>query len=268
MKKTIPMLITVLALFRASPVLSLENHEPYNIMTHNECNECHRDSNVVPNHQAGWNSDHRRAASKPESGTNCSHCHDSGFCADCHSGGAVGNGLGIAPGTAQHTPTTTDGRDFMPRSHRSAFRETHPIQAAENPTSCKRCHPVSYCTDCHRQYQPADMAFQSHRKGFSDLQTSAVGPKHATFAPNSCGTCHPRSLLPKQRWTSSHRQEARRNLAACQSCHPDGDVCMICHSARSGLRVKIHPGNWSSIKGKLQKASGRRSCNKCHDIIP
>ena len=258
MKKMIPMLLAVLVLFGASPLLALENHAPYKEMKPNECNECHRDEGVPPNHQAGWNSDHRRIAVKSETGTNCSHCHRQAFCADCHYGGGVGADL--------HTPATKDGRDLMPRSHRSAFRETHPIQAAENPASCKRCHPVSYCTDCHKQYQPADLAFQSHRKGFSDLQASAVGPKHATFALNSCVTCHPNSLLPSNRWTSSHRQEARRNLSACQSCHPDGDVCLKCHSFRAGLfRANIHPKNWSSIKGRLKGASGGRTCRKCHD---
>jgi hypothetical protein len=259
-KKIIPMLLVVLAAIGAKPLYALVNHADYKDMKLNECNECHRDSGVVPNHQAGWNADHRRVAVKPDSGTNCAHCHAQAFCSDCHFGGGVNATL--------QTPTTRDGRDYMPRSHRSDFRETHPIQAAEKPASCTRCHPVSYCTDCHRQYQPADLAFQSHRKGFSDLQTSAVGPKHATFPDSSCRSCHPNSLLSTHRWTSSHRQEARRNLAACQACHPDGDVCMKCHSARSGLRVKIHPGNWGSIKGKLQRASGQRSCLKCHDVIP
>jgi hypothetical protein len=259
-KKIIPVLLAVLAVFQAGRLLALENHVDYRTMKPNECNECHGEEGVAPNHQAGWNADHRRFAGKPESGTNCSHCHDQSFCADCHFGGGINADL--------HVPKSGDGRDFMPRSHRTDFRETHPVQAAENPASCNRCHPTSYCTDCHRQYQPADLAFQSHRRGFSDLQVSAVGPKHATYSESSCRSCHPNSLLPTHRWTSSHRQEARRNLSACQACHPDGDVCMKCHSARSGLRVKIHPGNWSSIKGKLERASGKRSCNKCHDVIP
>jgi hypothetical protein len=259
-KKTLAALLVALSAAVAGPLHALENHADYRNMKPNECNECHRDSGVVPNHQAGWNAEHRRVAAKPESATNCTHCHDQAFCADCHFGGGVD--------ASPQVPTAKAGRDYMPRSHRGEFRETHPIQAAESPASCTRCHPASYCADCHRQYQPADLAFQSHRKGFSDVAIAGVGPKHSTFGPESCRSCHPNSLLPTHRWTSSHRQEARRNLAACQSCHPDGDVCMNCHSARSGLRVKIHPGNWGSIKGRLQRASGQRSCTKCHDVIP
>lgn len=256
MKKTILMLLAALAILGTRPLLALENHASYKTMKPNECNECHRDSDVPPNHQAGWNSDHRRVAAKAEKGTNCTHCHDQAFCADCHYGGGVTADL--------QTPATKDGRDYMPRSHRNAFIEIHPVSAAENPASCNRCHPASYCIDCHKRFQPEVLGVLSHRRGFSDLPASAGGPRHATFPDSSCKTCHPNSVLPTLTWTSSHRQETRRNLAACQSCHPDGDVCMKCHSARSGLMVSPHPDNFGKIAGKLNRIAGKRTCVKCH----
>jgi hypothetical protein len=255
-KKSVPAILAALAALWAAPLWALENHADYRKMKPTECNECHRDSGVPPNHQGGWNSDHRRIASRAEGGTNCTQCHDQAYCADCHSGGAANAGPG--------TPTSRSGGGFMPRSHRSAFIEIHPVAAADNPASCNRCHPVSYCVDCHARFQPADLAFLSHRKGFSGIAAGSGGPLHATFPESACKSCHPRSVLPSLRWTSSHRQEARRNLAACQSCHPDGDVCLKCHSARSGLKVNPHPDDFGRISGRLNRIAGKRTCVKCH----
>jgi hypothetical protein len=93
---------------------------------------------------------------------------------------------------------------------------------------------------------------------------SAAGPNHASFSADSCTSCHPGGLLPKHQWSDAHGREARRNLVSCQSCHTDGDSCMKCHSARTGLRVKPHPDNWSSMKGRFERAAGKRTCVKCH----
>ena len=83
-----------------------------------------------------------------------------------------------------------------------------------------------------------------------------------------CPTCHPNSLVPVHQWSSAHAKEARKNLTSCQSCHADGNVCMKCHSAVSGLKVNPHPRSWSSIKGRLSRASDNKSCLKCHLTVP
>ena len=63
---------------------------------------------------------------------------------------------------------------------------------------------------------------------------------------------------------AGHAQEARRNLPTCQGCHADGQICLTCHSARTGLRVNPHPDNWGDIKDRINKAAGQRTCVKCH----
>jgi hypothetical protein len=88
---------------------------------------------------------------------------------------------------------------------------------------------------------------------------------HETFNTNQCQTCHPGGVLPKHVWSSDHAREARRNLQACQTCHSDGDVCMTCHSARTGLQISPHPRNWNSVSQGYKKRSDGRSCIKCHD---
>jgi len=236
----------------AALLFAAEDHTAYRTMKMAECAECHRDAGVVPNHGGGWNVDHRLAAVKSQA--NCTACHDQAFCQDCHFGGGIDPRLHVA----------NRGADYKPRSHRTDFREVHPIAAFDNPASCSRCHPASFCSECHARFRPEDLQFSSHRRGWSDRPASPGGPKHSSFPPDSCQTCHPGSVLPSHEWSGSHAREARRNLAACQACHPDGDPCLKCHSARSGLRVNPHPDNWGSIKDRLNRAAGQRTCVKCH----
>lgn len=228
-------------------------HKDYATMSVKECAECHKGSNVAPNHGAYWVKEHGQVASK--SRNNCADCHGQSFCLDCHKGGGIDADLKIS----------NYRTSYIPASHRTDFREIHPLKALDNPQSCFRCHNQRYCTECHSKFRGTDLMVQSHRTGWSDLQTSPVGPAHSTFNTSQCQTCHPGGLLPKYVWSSDHAREARRNLQACQTCHSDGAVCMTCHSARTGLMVNPHPRNWDRVKDKYRSKSGGRSCIKCHD---
>jgi hypothetical protein len=253
LKKLLFLSLVVPLAFVATLLYAREDHRAYRNTKIRECTECHRDANVSPNHQAAWNAEHRQVAVKPDAP--CADCHEQSFCTDCHFGGGIDAGLHVSQDR---------GPNYKPKSHRSSFLEVHPIAAFDSPNSCQRCHPTSFCSDCHARFQPQDLMFQSHRKGWSDRPAGGGGPKHSTFPPDSCGTCHPNSVLPSHVWSGSHAREARRNLPTCQSCHSDGETCLKCHSAKSGLRVNPHPDNWGSIQGKLNKAAGKRTCVKCH----
>ena len=226
-------------------------HKEYAAMKSDECRSCHKAEGIAPNHDADWGRGHRLLASKPVK--NCAQCHDQAWCLDCHAGG----GTDVAPGLANA------GKNFVPRSHRSDFREIHPLKALDNPNSCVRCHESRFCTECHSRYKPTSLQFQSHRRQFQEIKLSAVGPKHEIFNAGQCQTCHPSGMIPSHHWSAEHAAEARRNLQSCQTCHNDGDVCMKCHSARTGLKVNPHPRGWnaSSLKAK----SSSRTCAKCHD---
>ncbi len=238
----------------ATPLFAREDHRAYNGMRPAECNECHEGSNVSPNHQSAWNAEHRLVSVKPDAP--CADCHDQASCQDCHYGGGIAAGLAAS---------TDRGPNYKPKSHRSSFLEIHPIAAFDSPNSCSRCHPSQFCQDCHARFRPEDLMFQSHRRGWSDSMPGGPGhPRHATFSPDSCQTCHPGSVLPTHEWSGAHAQEARRNLPACQACHADGEICLRCHSARTGLRVNPHPDNWGDIKDKINKAAGQRTCVRCH----
>lgn len=242
-----------LAMVFISIALALTDHREFQKLEIKECNSCHKSSGVNQNHGSFWVKEHRLYAEKQPS--NCSQCHQDSFCMDCHKGGGMERTL----------HTSTSGVDYMPRSHTTDFREIHPIKALDDPKSCYRCHDAKrFCNECHSKFNPNDLRILSHRRGWSDLEVSSGGPKHSTFNTSQCQICHPNSLLPKHQWSSVHAREARKNLPACQTCHPDGNVCIKCHSAKTGLKVNPHPRGWSKISGRLNEASGRRTCVICH----
>lgn len=230
-----------------------QSHKEYAAMTIKDCASCHKGEGVAPTHGADWLREHRVFASKSEK--NCADCHDQQFCRDCHTGGGIDADLKTANYRA----------DYVPNSHRTDFREIHPIKALDNPQTCYRCHESRFCTQCHAKFRGEDLMVLSHRRSWSDLQTAPLGPTHSTFTVNECQTCHPNGLLRKHEWSADHAREARRNLQACQTCHSDGEICMKCHSARRGLMVNPHPRNWNAVKDNYKSRSDGRSCKKCHD---
>ena len=62
-------------------------------------------------------------------------------------------------------------------------------------------------------------------------------------------------------WNADHAAEVRRNLQSCESCHPDADVCVQCHSTG---KQNPHPRNWKSINSRYKDESKGRTCRKCH----
>ena len=177
----------------------------------------------------------------------CAACHEQDFCLDCHKAGRADE-----MGTLGNTMTNV---------HRSEFTVSHPIAARTDPQLCNTCHENKFCVGCHDDFNRADLALESHRKGFTN---GTLGGQHALFNDQQCQGCHPNSVLPSHQWTTSHAREARKNLATCQACHPDGDVCLKCHSAKSGLMANPHPRDWDDIKNRLKRASNAKTCRKCH----
>jgi hypothetical protein len=230
-----------------------QDHAAFAEMELKECRGCHKGEGAVLTHDDDWVRGHRLVAVKPDK--NCATCHKQSFCLDCHTGGGIDVKLDteiVRAGTA-------------PSSHRTDFLEIHPIKAHDNPQTCGRCHAAQYCSDCHAKFRGDQLQVLSHRKGWSNLTAGGSGPQHQTFTAAQCQTCHPNGLLPQHVWSADHAREARRNLQACQTCHSDGQVCMTCHSGRTGLRINPHPRGWDKVKESYKKKSDGRSCTKCHD---
>jgi len=219
-------LLIVLILVLSVPLAwSLTSHKDYATMAVKDCNSCHQSSGATLNHGGFWVKEHRLYAEKQPN--NCQDCHQQSFCLDCHSGGGIDANLHVS----------TSGVDYMPKSHRTDWREIHPIKAQDDPRSCYRCHDAEkFCNQCHNRFPKGTLQIKSHQM----------------LGPNG------------QKYTAAigeHSREARRNLQSCQVCHPEGDVCIQCHS--SG-KISPHPSGWNNIQGKLKRASGNRTCIKCH----
>lgn len=229
------------------------SHKDFAEMNLKDCNACHESQGARLNHGEFWLKEHKLAANSQTN--NCKDCHQQSFCLDCHKGGGIDSNLHVS----------TSGADFMPSTHRTDFKELHPLKARENQRSCQRCHDSKkFCAECHSKFSSNSIMNDSHRKQFRNIPLSSIGPTHATFSPADCKGCHVSGVLPHNQWAQAHAREARKSLSTCQTCHADGDVCMKCHSAVTGLRINPHPRNWSKISGKLRSASNNRTCVKCH----
>lgn len=225
-----------------------------------KCKECHEQDFIskvtfvgLRTHSVTWSLNHG-----PEAG------RDQGKCLICHKGGGGPIGCAECHSTLSPSEAGTTSRGML-NVHRSEFRITHPLTARTNEKLCASCHKPSFCSDCHSSYQPEKLANLSHRRSWSSKETGR-GP-HSIETGAACVDCHgPNVILPtKHEWTTSHAREARRNLASCQACHPDGDVCLKCHSAKSGIRMNPHPKRWAgTASGRLESASGGKTCAKCH----
>ena len=198
-------------------------HKEYASMPIKDCNSCHKGEGIAPNHDADFFRSHRVLASK--AGNNCSQCHSQAWCLDCHQGGGTGDNLS----------QSNFRRDYKPKSHRSDFINIHPIKAQDNQQQCYRCHEQkSFCNSCHSRLPKGSLRIKSH----------------LMLGPNG----------QRINWAvGEHATEARRNLQSCQTCHPEGDVCIQCHS--SG-KVRPHPRSWKS--GNLKDRSNGKVCQKCH----
>jgi hypothetical protein len=226
------------------------------------CKDCHDDKFIadvtfagLTSHGPLWSLDHGPFALVDYK--MCEKCHDEGRqkgaigCTECHEAGAADE-----QGDYANAPFNI---------HRSEFAVTHPIAARADQQKCSKCHENSYCVECHEDFRDEDLSVLSHRRGWSSITVG--GATHGEFAQDldSCAGCHPEgSVLPSHNWTRDHAREARRNLATCEACHPEGEECLRCHSTISGIGINPHPRGWEDVEGKMDRASGGKTCRKCH----
>lgn len=199
-------------------------HKEYAKTELRECHDCHKSEGIAPNHGADFNREHRVLASR--AGNNCKECHQQKWCLDCHQGGGTGDDLAVG----------NSGRDYKPKSHRSDFISIHPIKAQDNQQQCYRCHDRKYCTACHSRFPKGSLKIKSH---------------------NPLGENGQQYVAPD--WKADHAVEARRNLQSCQTCHPEGDVCIQCHSQG---KTNPHPRGFKA--GNYRERSSGKVCLKCH----
>jgi hypothetical protein len=227
------------------------------------CLDCHDqgfvDSVQFPSlktHDITWALTHRPHAKS--NANQCASCHKQADCLECHK-------AGFADEMGKFG-------NHMLNVHRSDFHITHPIDARTNPQLCASCHETRFCSDCHQQFGRPRASGPSHQRTFNlglETDLARFAEIHRGLDPGvACDTCHVAGSVAHDfiSWQNNHAREARKNLQTCAACHPQGDVCITCHgSANRGLLgVNPHPKGWGDMKGRLDRASGGKTCRQCH----
>jgi len=224
------------------------------------CLACHEKTMIdevslpeTKTHGPVWSLNHGPSAKG--NSVNCASCHEQSYCLDCHKAGKADE-MG------------SFGNNMI-NVHRSDFSVSHPLAARAGQNRCNSCHEARFCSDCHDtwQFKTDDIGSPSHRRTFDlGVENADIDVIHAGISSTlACDTCHSSASMDFHSWSIGHAREARRSLATCQACHPEGDVCLRCHSARGGaIGFNPHPKDWNDIKGNISDASNGKTCRKCH----
>ncbi len=232
------------------------------------CLECHSDDEVADvdlgqskTHGPVWALNHRAEAKG--NAIDCAACHSQKYCLECHKSGFADE-MG-------------EFGNNMINVHRDDFQVSHPIPARTDQNLCSSCHESKFCSDCHDswRFRNGDIGSPSHRRtfglGFDSADFNAIHEPIRNIdvgdASQMCDSCHLQSSVAPNfhDWSIGHAREARKSLVTCQACHPDGDACLRCHSAKAGASAfNPHPKDWSDFKNRLDRASNGRTCRKCH----
>ena len=194
-----------------------------------KCDACHKDletSGEMPSshlaHDGDWLREHGTRAAS--SSDLCQSCHSERFCASCH-------GKTVAALPAQQK----FDNPFTASVHRAGFASRHALEAKADPGACQTCHQPDRCIACH-------------------TAKNVAGPER--LSP------HPAGWVGLTASENLHGREARRDPAACASCHGGaGEVlCVQCHKV-GGVGGSPHPPGWSS-----RVSLGEMPCRMCHPI--
>lgn len=193
-----------------------------------DCDSCHvnlADELARPQshlvHDADFLREHGgRAASAADL---CKTCHRGSFCASCH-GAAV-------PALPSRFAFDDPLRMGM---HRAGFRARHADEAHTEPGLCATCHTQRFCNDCHANNQLAGTG--------DDLRSPHAAGWVGLSGPND------------------HGRAARRDPAACASCHGGAGeaLCVSCHQV-GAVGGTPHPPGWSS-----RRSLSELPCRLCH----
>ena len=196
------------------------------------CSPCHVDLRKFPlrpvslfSHQGNFVRQHGPIARSTAEG--CAACHDQTFCADCHA-------RTVAVPVEVKFPEQVAG-DFI---HRADYVSRHAIEARADEGMCRRCHGPSFCDTCHQA---------------NNLTPLSLNPR----SPHPPDFSFPGS-------PNSHGPLARRDIAACASCHDQGarSNCVDCHKV-GGVGGDPHPAGWTKHHPR-DDIHGNPMCLTCH----
>ncbi len=132
--------------------------------------------------------------------------------------------------------------------HPGNYVLTHSVEAKRGTPDCSACHRAeSFCVGCHER---------------SGVGTRVASEYDATEPGRAF---HPPGWASAGMGPNRHKVEARKNIAACASCHREED-CLTCHSNEPGkLKASPHPRGWrGSARCEALDKGNRRMCLRCH----
>lgn len=214
---------------RPTMATCLSCHEHRDQFEPDRCETCHKDletERVLPAshlvHDDAWLRTHGAAAQS--SSSLCATCHSQSSCAKCH-----GVTTAALPARIAFDDTTTNS------IHRAGFRSRHAEEAAAAPGTCNACHAESSCRTCH------------DKEGVAATSDISVNP-------------HPPGWVGIGPGDNAHGRAARRDPAACESCHGGAgeQLCVSCHRV-GGIGGNPHPPGWDS-----RQSFTELPCRLCH----
>ena len=180
----------------------------------------------ILDHGPGFARNHKAAATSKPQA--CQSCHRRSECVACHA--AKRRVLSVHPGNYIHR---------------------HGSDVRAHPGSCRTCHQRQrFCLDCHQRMGVA-----------KSTSTTPYGGLHRKFHPPGWASAVSRSPAANR-----HAIHARRNMAACTSCHRQSD-CRRCHATTvvGGYGANPHgPGFAGSRRCRTLRSRNLRVCLKCH----
>jgi len=210
-----------------------ENPQHQQQFDNGQCFTCHVDLTHYPlrpesflSHKGNFTRMHPQIARSTSAA--CEVCHQQTFCADCHA-------ARTRPFKAETLYPDRPDRNWI---HWGDFITRHSIEARANPAACQKCHPVSFCNDCHRQQR---------------LTPDSSNPLN----PHPAGWLTPGS-------PSFHGTEARKDIVSCAACHDQGAAsnCVTCHRV-GGPGGNPHPSSFLS-KHSASEINSKPMCLSCH----
>ncbi|HVN32339.1 MAG TPA: cytochrome c3 family protein [Thermoanaerobaculaceae bacterium] len=211
--------------------LSCHNHDDQ--FKNGQCYACHLDLTHFPlkpetafSHTINFTRVHPTTARSTSAA--CETCHQQQFCADCHA-------ARTRPMKVEEILPDRPDRNFI---HWGDFLTRHSIEARGNEAACQKCHPVSFCADCHKKQR---------------LTPDSNNPLNP----------HPSGWLTTGS-PSFHGTAARRDIVSCASCHEQGAAsnCVSCHRV-GGPGGDPHPFGWTG-KHPASEINRNSMCLSCH----
>lgn len=209
----------------------------------------------------------------------CLTCHDgrqaSGDCRTCHVTGAGGRLRTVFP----------EGL-LVPDDHGPHFLRQHEVDAERDLEYCASCHAREECLSCHDgalppRFHDGDYLAMHSQDALANSPPCASCHRLESF----CHDCHFRAqvtwgnpLFPTLEgsfhppgwgaWPPDqpehHSYVARKNLAACASCHVPERDCLGCHGFFDGA-ARTHGAGWAdSDRMRRLMRENIDLCYKCH----